>query len=68
MKEDRRFSVQAAADANYLDVVPDEPVRLDELALRMLQEDKPEFSLGLQVRTMNARMSLRYQLQNAVSL
>lgn len=68
MKEDRRFSVQAAADANYLDVVPDEPVRLDELALRMLQEDKPEFFLGLQVRTMNARMSLRYRLQNAVSL
>ena len=68
MNQDRRFSVQAAADANYLDVAPDEPVQLDAIALRMLQEDKPEFFLPIQVRTMNERLSLRYRLQNAVSL
>ena len=68
MNQDRRFSVQAAADANYLDISPEEPARLDPIALRMLQEDKPEFFLPVQVRTMNDRLSLRYRLQNAVSL
>lgn len=63
-----RFSVQTSAEANYLTISLDEPVRFDSIALSMLQEDRPDFLLPVQIKTLNDRQSLRYKLINAVSL
>ena len=68
MLDSGRIKMQAAADANYLSIALYEPVMLDNIAVRVIQEDRPEFLLPFQIKVINDQQSLRYKLVNAVSL
>ena len=65
---DERFQLQASAEANYLAISLNGDAVYDEIALRMLTEDKPEFFLPISVKEINGRLTLRYKLINAVAL
>ncbi len=65
---DERFQLQASAEANYLTVALGNDAVYDEIALRMLTEDKPDFFLPLSVKEINGRLTFRYKLINAVAL
>lgn len=65
---DDRFQLQASAEANYLAISLDSDAIYDEIALRMLTEEKPEFFLPISVKEINGKLTLRYKLINAVAL
>ncbi len=62
------FSVETSAEANYLTVALNPPTAFDNIAIRMLEEDRPDFLMPVQIRNINNTQSLRYKLVNAVSL
>ncbi|MBQ1281693.1 MAG: hypothetical protein IIY16_05570, partial [Oscillospiraceae bacterium] len=65
---DERFQIQTSAEANYLTISLDDDANFDEIALRMLNEDKPDFFLPLSVKEINGMRLMRYKLINAVAL
>lgn len=67
MKENA-FQIQSALDGNYLSVALEHQEQMDEIAIKMLKEDCPDFLIPFQMVMMNDRITLKYKLQDAVSL
>ena len=66
--QDPKFSVVQSAKANYLIVeCPDED-KMDDIALQVILEDRPPFLMPLQLRTMNDKTTISYQLTAGIAL
>lgn len=63
-----KFSVQSTLEANYLNVKLEEPIELDEIAMKVLKEDCPEFLLPYRLTTVNDCVTLKYRLINSIAL
>lgn len=62
------FSIQGSLDGNYLNVALEEPIQFDETALKVLEEDCPEFFLDFKVVDINDSITLKYKLVNNMAL
>lgn len=63
-----KFSVQSTLEANYLNVRLEEPVELDEIAMKVLKEDCPDFLIPYRLTTVNDNITLKYKLINTIAL
>lgn len=62
------FYVQSSLEATYLNVRLEEPMRLDEIAMKVINSDCPEFLLPFRLTTMNDTVTLKYKQVNTVAL
>ena len=62
------FTLQSSLEANYLNVQLQEPMRLDEIAIRVIKQDCPEFLIPFRIVNMNDSVSLKYKLINTIAL
>lgn len=62
------FILQNSFDANYLSAQLDSGDRLDEIAVKVIQNDCPEFLIPFRMTTVNEQISLKYKLVNTVAL
>lgn len=62
------FTLQSSLEANYLNVQLREPMRLDEIAIRVIKQDCPEFLIPFRIVNMNDSVSLKYKLINTIAL
>jgi len=62
------FTLQSSLEANYLNIRLQEPVQLDEIAIRVVQEDCPEFLIPFRIVNINESISLKYKLVNTIAL
>lgn len=62
------FVIQNSFDANYLSAQLDSGDKLDEIAVKVIQNDCPEFLIPFRLTTVNDRVSLKYKLVNTVAL
>lgn len=63
-----RFGIESALDGNYLNAVLKETAQIDEIAMKMMKEDCPDFLLPLQQMIVNDRMILKYKLHDLAAL
>ena len=63
-----KFSVQSTLEANYLNVRLEEPIELDEIAMKVLKEDCPDFLIPYRLTTVNDTITLKYKLINTIAL
>ena len=63
-----KFYVKTSVNANYLYVELEEPVIWDEIAMKVIKEDCPDFLLPYSVGRMNDEVNLRYKLPNMMAL
>lgn len=66
MKE-LEFTLQSSLEANYLNIRLPAPAALDEIAIRVIQEDCPDFLIPFRMVDVNGSISLKYQLMNTVA-
>ncbi|MBQ8280982.1 MAG: hypothetical protein IJZ25_01100, partial [Lachnospiraceae bacterium] len=57
-----KFSVQSTLEATYLNVRLEEPVELDEIVMKVLKEDCPDFLIPYRLTTVNDIITLKYKL------
>ena len=62
------FSIQGSLDGNYLNISLDENISFDEIALKVMEQDTPEFFLPFKVVDINDSISLKYRLVNNIAL
>lgn len=62
------FELQSSFEANYLNVYLGEPVNLDEIAIRTIENDSPDFLIPFKITDINGRSMFRYRLINTVAL
>jgi hypothetical protein len=67
MREDT-FSLQSSLEANYLNIELQEPIQMDEIAVRVIKEDCPEFLIPFRMVNINDKVTLKYKLINATAL
>ena len=67
MKE-HNFQMQSALDGNYINIVLQAPCKQDKIAVRVIKERCPEFLLPFGMTDINDQVTLKYKVQNAVSL
>lgn len=67
MKEET-FSLVSSLEANYLNIELQEPAEPDEIAIRVMKEDCPEFLIPFRIVNINGRITFKYQLSNTVAL
>lgn len=63
-----KFTLQSSLEANYLNIVLEEPVMLDGTAIRVIQQDCPEFLIPFRITSMNNSVMLKYKLLNTVAV
>ena len=63
-----RFVLQNSFEANYLNVSLDGNDELDEIAVKVIQKDCPDFLVPFHLVSVNEQLSLRYKMINAVAL
>ena len=63
-----KFTLQSSLEANYLNIVLEEPVLLDGTAIRVIQQDCPEFLIPFRITSMNNSVMLKYKLLNTVAI
>jgi hypothetical protein len=67
MREDT-FSLQSSLEANYLNIELQEPIQMDEIAVRVIKEDCPEFLIPFRMVNINDKVTLKYKLINTTAL
>ncbi|MGN0408057.1 MAG: FHA domain-containing protein [Bacteroides sp.] len=63
-----RFELQGSLEANYLNIRLDEPAQFDEIAMKVIKQDCPEFLIPFRVTSINDTVMLKYKLVNATAL
>lgn len=63
-----KFELQASLEANYLNIRLDEPARFDEIAIKVIMQDCPEFLIPFRITGINDTVMLKYKLVNATAL
>lgn len=62
------FSLQSTLEANYLNIRLEEPIQLDEIAIKVTKEDCPNFLIPFKTVEINGSVSLKYKLVNTIAL
>lgn len=62
------FNLQNSLEANYLNITLSEDALLDEIAIKVIKNDCPDFLLPFHVVNRNDRFSLKYKLMNTIAL
>lgn len=62
------FVRQSSLEGNYLNVPLQEPVQLDEIVIKVVKQDCPEFLIPFRIVEINDSMSLRYKLTDMIAL
>ncbi len=65
---ENRFKLQSALDGNYLQIALPGLIQLDDIAVKVMKEDCPNFLIPFQMVTMNDELTLKYKLTNSVAL
>lgn len=68
MIHSKDFNVQSSLEANYLNVPLDDSVELDEIAVKVLIEECPDFLIPFRVMSHDGMEFLKYRLLNSVAL
>jgi len=63
-----KFTIQNSLEANYLNIRLDSEDRLDEIAVKVIQKDCPDFLIPFRIVSVNEETSLKYKLINTVAL
>ena len=63
-----RFLLQNSLEANYLNIRLDSGDKLDEIAVKVMQKDCPEFLIPFRMVSVNEETGLKYKLINTVAL
>ena len=61
---ENRFKLQSALDGNYLQIALPGLIQLDDIAVKVMKEDCPNFLIPFQMVTMNDELTLKYKLTN----
>ena len=64
----QNFTIQSSLEANYLNIVLQEPIRIDEIAVKTINNDCPDFLIPFQLLEVNGSLQLRYKLINTIAL
>lgn len=67
MKEEN-FSLQSSLEGNYLNIALPLAAEVDEIAVRVMEEDCPDFLIPFRIVTVNGSTNLRYKLINTIAL
>lgn len=67
MKEEN-FSLQSSLEGNYLNIALPLQAEVDEIAVRVMEEDCPDFLIPFRIVTVNGSTNLRYKLINTIAL
>lgn len=62
------FMIQNSLEANYLNIRLDPGDRLDEIAVKVIQKDCPDFLIPFRIVSVNEEIGLKYKLINTVAL
>ena len=62
------FSVQSSLEANFLNIQLEEPINIDEIAMKTINNDCPDFLIPFQLLEVNGSTQLRYKLINTIAL
>lgn len=62
------FSMQNTLEGNYLNITLPASTELDEIAVRVIEGDCPEFLIPFHVVSVNGNRNLKYKLINTVAL
>lgn len=65
---DYNIQMQSALDGNYVTIGLQMPCELDKIAIRVIQENWPDFLLQFRMMDINNEITLKYKIPNAVSL
>lgn len=63
-----RFLLQNSLEANFLNIRLEAGDRLDEIAVKVMQKDCPEFLIPFRMVSVNEEAGLKYKLINTVAL
>ena len=64
----QNFSIQSSLEANYLNIQLEEPIQIDEIAVKTIANDCPEFLIPFQLLEVNGSLQLKYKLINTIAL
>lgn len=67
MKEEN-FSLQSSLEGNYLNIALPLAAEVDEIAVRVMEKDCPDFLIPFRIVTVNGSTNLRYKLINTIAL
>ncbi len=62
------FSVQSSLEAIFLNIKLDDPIDIDEIAMKTINNDCPDFLIPFQLLEVNGSTQLRYKLINTIAL
>lgn len=62
------FSVQSSLEANFLNIQLEDPIDIDEIAMKTINNDCPDFLIPFQLLEVNGSTQLRYKLINTIAL
>ena len=62
------FSLQRTLEANFLNVELPPDAQMDEISIRVIENDCPDFLIPFKVLNRNGEMVLKYKLINTVAL
>lgn len=65
---EENFSLQSSLEGNYLNIALPVQAEVDEIAVRVMEEDCPEFLIPFRIVTVNGSTNLRYKLINTIAL
>lgn len=65
---EENFSLQSSLEGNYLNIALPLQAEVDEIAVRVMEEDCPEFLIPFRIVTVNGSTNLRYKLINTIAL
>lgn len=63
-----KFMLQSSLEANYLNIQPDNPVKLDEIAIKVIKNDCPDFIIPFRITDINDQVIIKYKLFNTTAL
>ena len=64
----QNFTIQSSLEANYLNIPLTEPVQIDEIAVKTINSDCPNFLIPFQLLEVNGVLQLKYKLINTIAL
>lgn len=62
------FSLQSTLEANFLNVILPENPEIDEIAEKVIREDRPDFLIAYRDVNINGNITLKYKLINTIAL
>lgn len=65
---EENFSLQGTLEANYLNIELPDTYCMDEIAVRVIRDDCPDFLVPFGISNVNGNITLKYKLVNMIAL